>query len=74
MNCKFCSQSDESRLALSSRLVNGKVIHEWVCLDCLFVDMFRTLGKYGNALSEKGNRKRILEEREPSGLHERADL
>lgn len=74
MNCKFCSQSDESRLALSSRLVNGKVIHEWVCLDCLFVDMFRTLGKYGNALSEKENRKRILEEREPSGPHERADL
>lgn len=50
--CKYCNQSDEGRLALSSRLVNGKVMHEWVCLDCLFKDMFHTIKEYGKSLPE----------------------
>jgi len=58
--CKFCSQSDESRLALSSKLVNGKVIHEWVCLDCLFVDIFVTLGEYGKRTTGRENRRELL--------------
>lgn len=53
MNCKFCSQNDESRLALSSRLVNGKVIHEWVCLDCLWAGLFMFMKEDGKTLSEK---------------------
>lgn len=73
MNCKFCSQSDESRLVLSSRLVNGTVIHEWVCFSCLWRDEF--VHENGNHIQSKEkicrNRERNIQQAGASLLSQR---
>lgn len=49
--CKFCGESDESKLILSSRFVNGKVEQESICFRCFWLDKF--VHEDGDLLSEE---------------------
>jgi len=49
--CKFCGESDECKLILSSRFVNGKVVQELICFRCFWLDKFQH--EDGDILSEE---------------------
>jgi len=54
MPCKFCGERDESKLIMSSRLVNGIVETIDICFKCYWRDKFEaeTKGDMNGVLSE----------------------
>ena len=50
-HCKYCSETDENKLVMSSRLVNGRAETIDICLACLWRDKF--VQKDGRILSEE---------------------
>ena len=68
MKCPICGESDESKLIMSTRLVNGKVRHTWICFRCSQIEKFKiavekTIGEDGNSvLSEE----KVCERTEPA--------
>ena len=55
MPCKYCGEKDESKLLMSSRLINGEVVHIDLCLRCFWIDRFK---------AQREDDKGILPERE----------
>ncbi|MBU0477920.1 hypothetical protein KKC91_05080 [bacterium] len=53
--CKYCGEKDESKLTMSTRVVNGKVETIDVCLACFWIEKSRAEGKDGNKLSEQAS-------------------
>lgn len=70
MKCVFCGEQDVSKLAISVKAVDGRIIYDReACLDCLWKSGFaiKALGENGKALSEgKTVGKRIFAESDPS--------
>lgn len=55
MECKYCGEKDESRLVMSTRVVNGQLEDADVCLGCLWFKEFEHEGENGKLLSKKKN-------------------
>ena len=57
MRCKYCNEVDESRLIMSTRLVNGRVETIDICLRCFWRDKFvhEAGGEDGNTISENNS-------------------
>lgn len=47
MPCKYCGEKDESKLLMSSRLINDEVVHIDLCLRCFWIDRFRNGREHG---------------------------
>jgi hypothetical protein len=50
-HCKYCNEQDESRLIMSSRLVNGRVETIDICFRCYWRERFEAEGD-GESLRE----------------------
>jgi hypothetical protein len=64
VHCNYCGESDESRLIISSRFVNGEVKHNVFCSKCFWREKFETEGGDGKLLSEDEKCRRTNSERE----------
>lgn len=58
MRCRYCGESDESRLIMSTRNVNGKVETIDICLSCFWIERFKAevKGEDGSVLREECER------------------
>ena len=71
--CQICGEKDESKLTMSTRVVNGKVETIDVCLACFWIEKSRAEGKDGNKLSEQASERanKSTRDTDPFGLPER---
>jgi hypothetical protein len=53
MACKYCGDSDESKLMMRSSLINGRVETIDICTGCFWFKKFNPEREHGNALSKK---------------------
>lgn len=67
-NCAFCNESDESRLIMSTRIINGRIETIDICPGCFWIEKFRAEaeGENGDRLSEQGIEEGIFAEPAPS--------
>lgn len=62
MPCKFCNEKDDSKLAMRSTVVNGKVETVQICTSCLWGKLTNDAIEDGNVLSEKADTEGISPE------------
>ena len=45
MQCKYCGETDETKLTMSTRMINGKAVTVDVCLCCRWSEEYESGGK-----------------------------
>jgi hypothetical protein len=53
MECKFCKETDESQLLMSSRLINGRFETIEICFKCFLFGKHKIESENGDLLSER---------------------
>ena len=49
MTCKYCKETDETKLVMSTRMINGKAVTVDVCLCCRWREEYES--EYGRSIS-----------------------
>ncbi len=65
-SCAFCNESDESRLIMSTRVINGEVETIDICPGCFWIEKFKAEGENGSRLSKQAIEEGIFAEPAPS--------